>query len=314
MLLTLFFPIYNKFLLSWVGMSDFPWPWLPWMTCWAGKWAFTCYLCMQNYISCLSPWGMVWPLAAISLFQDLQNVLRTIKITFYLYFFSFFRLCKNNCFKACNTERWWREDKNRKRDNSTAPNPHMLREICTKPCANTACPSKQGPIKDLGAQNWTHPILPISSENSGGQYNPGLRFTLMNKQKHRSGESINEYSWLNKTPTSLCYQWQKHEENMKNVCRSWDKGVSFSFLSYQEVACMGLNRAHREKSNDLDTEKKLRPVSRAASADTWSVCELPLATEKEENPVSSWQLMTLFIFYNPTEHRSARTNIQLPNS
>lgn len=138
--------------------------------------------------------------------SDLQNVLRTIKITFYLYFFSFFRLCKNNCFKACNTERWWREDKNRKRDNSTTRNPHMLREICTKPYANTACPPKQGPIKDLGAQNWTHPIRPISSEKSGGQYNPGLCFTLMNKQKHRSGESINEYSWLNKTPTSLCYQ------------------------------------------------------------------------------------------------------------
>lgn len=63
--------------------------------------------------------------------------------------------------------------------------------------------------------------------------------------------------------------------------------MSFSFLSYQEVACMGLNRAYRKKSNDLDTEKKLRPVSRAASADTWSVCELLLAMEKEENPVSS---------------------------
>lgn len=172
-------------------MSDVPGPWI---TCWAWKWAFTFYLHMQNYVSCLSPWGRVLPLAAISLFQELQNDLRAIKITFYLYFFSFFRLCKNNYFKACNTESWQREDKNRKGDNSTAQNPHMLHKICTKPCATRAHPLNQGPIKDLGGPNWTHPMLPISSENSGGQSNPGLPFTLMDKQKHKSGESINEYS------------------------------------------------------------------------------------------------------------------------
>lgn len=159
---------------------------------------------MQNYISCLSPWGMVWPLAAINLFQEFQNVLRAVKITFYLYFLSFFRLCKSNYFKACNTESQWRKDKNRKGDNTTAQNPHIPHEICTKPCATRAHPPKQDPSKDLGAPSWIHPVLPTSSENSGGQSNPGLPFALMDKQKHRSGESINEYSWLNKTQTFLC--------------------------------------------------------------------------------------------------------------
>lgn len=159
MLLTLFLPISNNFLLSWVVMSDFPGPWLPWITCWGWKWAFTYYSCMQNYISCLSPWGMVWPVASNSLFQELQEVLRAIKITFYLFFFFpfFFRLCKNKYFKACNTESQWGKDKNRKGDNSTTLNPCMLREICTKPCATTSHPPKQGPTKDLRAPNWTPP-------------------------------------------------------------------------------------------------------------------------------------------------------------
>lgn len=57
-----------------------------------------------------------------------------------------------------------KEDKNRKGDNSKTLNPQMLHEMCTKPCATTANPPKQGPIKDLGAPNWTHPMPPISSK------------------------------------------------------------------------------------------------------------------------------------------------------
>lgn len=65
-------------------------------------------------------------------------------------------------------------------------------------------PQSKVPLKISEPQTGPHPMLPISSENSGSQSNPGLPFTLMDKQKHRSGESNNEYSWLNKMPTFLC--------------------------------------------------------------------------------------------------------------
>lgn len=116
---------------------------------------------------------------------------------------SFFGWCKNNCFKACNSERWWREDKNRKKDNSELSH-HMLHEICTKPCA-TMAPTIHPPNEGLGAQNWNHPVLPISSENSGGEFNPGLPFILMEKQEHKSGKtpSTSEYPQLKKIPMFL---------------------------------------------------------------------------------------------------------------
>lgn len=206
MLLTLFLPISNNFLLSWVVMSDFPGPWLPWITCWGWKWAFTYYSCMQNYISCLSPWGMVWPVASNSLFQELQKVLRAIKITFYLFFFFPFSLdyvrtsiSKHAILKVSGGKiKTGRE--------ITAPlwTLACYARYAQSPVPPHPIPQSKVPLKISEPQTGPHPMLPISSENSGSQSNPGLPFTLMDKQKHRSGESNNEYSWLNKMPTFLC--------------------------------------------------------------------------------------------------------------
>lgn len=75
----------------------------------------------------------------------------------------------------------------------------MLQDICTKPCATTAHSPKQGPIKDLGPLKLDPPHSTNFPQKKflGGQSNPGLPFTLMDREKDRSGESINEYIWLN---------------------------------------------------------------------------------------------------------------------
>lgn len=156
-------------------------------------------------------------------------------------------------------------------------------------------------------------MLPISSENSGGQFNPGFPFTHMDKQERKSGQtpSNNEYSWLKKTQMFLYYQWLiqtwlKHEEWLQTLRQR----CLFSCLYYQAVACMGLNRVYKEISNSLEPEKQLRPVLKVASAGTQSV--RVLAMEKQEDSMLTRQLMTLFIFYSPTQQTSASMNIQLP--
>lgn len=83
------------------------------------------------------------------------------------------------------------------------------------------------------------------------------------------------------------------------------------FLSYWAGASMGLNRFYKEISNNLEPEEKLRPVLKAP-AKHLCISKHVLAMEKQENPVLTWQLMTLFIFYNPTQQTSASMSIQLP--
>lgn len=115
------------------------------------------------------------------------------------------------------------------------------------------------------------------------------------------------------------HSWTKHQHfsdtNDKNMMTTLRMSAEAetkvspfpSFPTKQQLVSV-----YRQKSTNLDSEQKWKSASRAASADTQSVWKLFLSMEKQENPVSAWQLMILFIFCSPTEDRSARMNTQLP--
>lgn len=139
---------------------------------------------MFNFTSFLSPLGTLRPLAVISLFQEVQNILRIVKVGFYFIFFPLDGV-RTTISKHAILEGGAGEIKTRRKI-TAQPNTHMPHDINTKPCTTTAPtihPPKEGPIKDLDAQNWNRPMLPISSKNSGHQFNSGFPSTYTDKQE-----------------------------------------------------------------------------------------------------------------------------------